>query len=101
MKLRLFTMLPTLLLMSFGIFFALATTRGDNLPGEEVILEQLSAGSDGAFRELATLTTNPGGTFRLSGVEPSKSTDYRARFAGDAPDGLQASKASTLVKVKR
>lgn len=79
----------------------LATSRGNALPGEEVILEQRPAGTDGAFRELATLTTKPDGTFRLSGVEPSKDTVYRARFAGDPADGLQTSRASTLVKVER
>lgn len=79
----------------------LATARGSNLPGEEVILEHRPAGTDAAFRELATLTTKPDGTFRLSGVKPSKSTIYRARFAGDAADGLLATRHSTLVKVKR
>ena len=77
----------------------LATSRGNPLPGEELILEQRPAGTDGPFRELATLTTKPDGTFRLSGAEPSKDTVYRARFAGDPADGLQASRASTLVKV--
>ena len=79
----------------------LATARGSNLPGEEVILEHRPAGTDAAFRELATLTTKPDGTFRLSGVKPPKSTIYRARFAGDAADGLLATRHSTLVKVKR
>lgn len=79
----------------------LATARGSNLAGEEVILEQKPAGSDAGFRELAALTTRSDGTFRLSGVKPSKNTVSRASFAGDAPDGLQVSRSSTLVKLKR
>lgn len=79
----------------------LVTSRGNALPGEEVILEQRPAGTDRTFKELATLTTKPDGTFRLSSVEPSKYTVYRARFAGDPADGFQASRASTLVRVGR
>jgi hypothetical protein len=41
--------------------------------------------------EVLANLANADGKFSLAGVVPSKHTDYRARFAGDASSGLPAS----------
>lgn len=78
----------------------LTASGGQALSGEEVILERRPAGTRQRFRELETLTTGPEGGFRLSGLEPSRSTVYRARFLGDSAEGLEPSRALTRVRVR-
>ncbi|MDP9487737.1 MAG: hypothetical protein M3Q49_18450, partial [Actinomycetota bacterium] len=39
--------------------------------------------------------TDPSGNFSFSGLKPSKNTDYRVRFAGNAAAGLRGSVSPT------
>jgi manganese oxidase len=60
--------------------------EGNPLSGRRVILEMRPNGAAGYTRvpgqPTSGLLTNTAGNFRLTGVKPSKNTDYRATFAG-------------------
>ncbi len=75
------------------------TSSGAPLSGKQVVLEQRPVGAS-SFSAVTdgTRTTDADGNFSLAGVKPTKHTDYRARFAGDAASGLPAS-ASGEVRV--
>lgn len=63
--------------------------------GERIEIVQRPAGAS-AFERLARIDTNPDGTFSISGVRPTRNTDYRAAFDGNSD--VEAS-ASPVVRV--
>lgn len=73
---------PLLIGQNTGLFGKLTSTDGRALGGEKVVLQQRPIGAK-SFRRLAVLTTASNGTFRKTGVKPSKHTFYRVRYVGN------------------
>ena len=74
---------------------------GKGLGKREVVLARRPAGGGRPFEEFETLTTRRDGTYSLAGIEPSRNTIYRARFAGDEEEGLEPSASRARVRVGR
>ncbi len=84
-------------------------TRVDNgvgIPGKQVILEHKPAGASGFTKVddpavVNPVTTGADGSFSLVGVQPTKNTEYRVKFAEDHASRLNASISdSETVEVK-
>jgi thermitase len=67
----------------------LTTADGDPVVGRQVIIQKRPVGVKG-FRKIGEVTTGLNGTYELSGVEPWKNSDFRARFRGDDVQNLRA-----------
>lgn len=78
-------------ILTFGQCTALSgklTSGAKAIAGKRVVLEHRPVGAAG-FSALRQANTNASGNYYFAGVKPSKHTDYRVRFAGDANAGLQ------------
>ncbi|HEX2728780.1 MAG TPA: Ig-like domain repeat protein, partial [Rubrobacteraceae bacterium] len=66
------------------------TAGGNPLAAKQVVIKERPVG-ESAFAPVPNgqSTTGNDGTFTLSGVKPSKNTDYQAEFVGDAAANLQ------------
>lgn len=69
------------------------TASGASTSNRTMIVEGRPVGASG-FRKVGEVTTRSDGTFGLTGVKPSKNTDYRVRFNGNSGDGLEPSVSS-------
>lgn len=79
-------------------FSGLLSAGGEALVGQEVVLEGRPVGSSGwATLTDGTRTTDSEGRFTLSGVRPSRHTDYRVRYAG--ADGVAQAVTSQVHRV--
>lgn len=63
--------------------------------GKNVFLDARPAGQPD-FAEVASVLTDADGSFGFAGVEPSKDTEYRVRFAGDSGEGIDAATSSQV-----
>ena len=76
------------------------TDEGNPLGGRQVQIEERPQGAS-SFQNLAEVTTDPDGTYRLEGVKPSKRMYYRAKYSGNQTDGIKpATSRSERVNVR-
>lgn len=73
--------------------FGRLSEGASGLSGKPVILEHRPSGAAG-FTQLGVKNTDANGNFSFSAIKPSRSTDYRVRFAGQTAALLEPSTSS-------